>query len=89
MIRLPVPPLSGERRQKLLAQVRKLGETQKVAIRNIRRDSNRKVEIEEKDKLISEDDAEKAKESIQNLTKKYEEQIDTLVNAKAKEVEEV
>lgn len=89
VIRLPVPPLSGERRQKLLAQVRKLGETQKVAIRNIRRDSNRKVEIEEKDKLISEDDAEKAKESIQNLTKKYEEQIDTLVNAKAKEVEEV
>jgi ribosome recycling factor len=89
VIRLPIPPLSGERRQKLLGQVRKLGETQKVAIRNIRRDSNRKVEIEEKDKLISEDDSEKAKENIQELTKKYEEQIDALVNGKAKEVEEV
>lgn len=89
VIRLPVPPLSGERRQKLLAQVRKLGETQKVAIRNIRRDSNRKVEAEEKAKLISEDDAEISKENIQELTKKYEEQVDQLVAGKAKEVEEV
>jgi len=89
VIRLPIPPLSGERRQKLLAQVRKLGETQKIAIRNIRRDSNRKVEVEEKDKLISEDDAEKAKENIQELTKKYEDQLESLVSAKAKEVEEV
>ena len=89
VIRLPIPPLSGERRQKLLAQVRKLGEAQKVAIRNIRRDSNRKVEIEEKDKLISEDESEKAQENIQELTKKYEEQVDSLVNGKAKEVEEV
>ena len=89
VIRLPIPPLSGERRQKLLAQVRKLGETQKIAIRNIRRDSNRKVEVEEKDKLISEDDAEKAKENIQELTKKYEDQLESLVNGKAKEVEEV
>ena len=89
VIRLPVPPLSGERRQKLLGQVRKLGEAQKVAIRNIRRDSNRKVEGEEKDKLISEDDSKKSKENIQELTKKYEEQVDNLVNAKAKEVEEV
>jgi len=89
VIRLPIPPLSGERRQKLLAQVRKLGETQKIAIRNIRRDSNRKVEVEEKDKLISEDDAEKAKENIQELTKKYEDQLESLVSGKAKEVEEV
>jgi ribosome recycling factor len=89
VIRLPIPPLSGERRQKLLAQVRKLGETQKVAIRNIRRDSNRKVEAELKDKLISEDDAEKSKENIQEMTKKYEDQVDSLVTAKAKEVEEV
>ena len=44
VIRLPVPPLSGERRRKLLAQVRKLGENQKVAIRNIRRDANRSVD---------------------------------------------
>ena len=89
VIRLPVPPLSGERRQKLLAQVRKLGENQKVAIRNTRRDSNRQIDTEEKAKTMSEDDAEKTKENIQTLTTKYEGQIDTLVNAKAKEIEEV
>lgn len=89
VIRLPVPPLSGERRQKLLIQVRKLGEAQKVAIRNIRRDANRRVDTEEKDKLISEDDSEKAKENVQNLTTRYESQVDSLVNAKAKEIEEV
>lgn len=89
VIRLPVPPLSGERRQKMLAQVRKMGEAQKVAIRNIRRDMNRKIEAEEKEKKISEDDAGKSKENIQEFTKKYEGQIDALVTAKAREIEEV
>jgi ribosome recycling factor len=89
VIRLPVPPLSGERRQKMLAQVRKMGETQKVAIRNARRDMNRRIEGEEKDKKVSEDEAEKAKEHIQDFTKKYESQVDALVAAKAKEIEEV
>ena len=89
VIRLPVPPLSGERRQKMLAQVRKMGESQKIAVRNVRRDMNRRLETEEKDAKISEDEAEKAKENIQELTKKYETQIDTLVAAKAKEIEEV
>ena len=89
LIRLPIPPLSGERRQKLLAQVRKLGENQKVAIRNIRRDANSKIKTEEKDKKVSEDDAEKSKENIQELTKKYEDQVDALIEAKAKEIEQV
>lgn len=89
VIRLPVPPLSGERRQKLLAHVRKLGENQKIAVRNIRRDANKKIDTEEKESLISEDEAEKAKENVQELTKKYEGQIDALVAAKARELEEV
>lgn len=89
VIRLPVPPLSTERRQKMLAQVRKLGENQKVAVRNVRRDANKKIDTEEKEKKISEDDAEKSKESIQEMIKKYEAQIDMLVAAKAKELEEV
>jgi len=89
IIRLPVPPLSGERRQKLLAQVRKLGENQKVAIRNIRRDTNKKVESEQKAKSISEDEADKCKETIQDLTKKYEGLVDASVAGKAKEIEEV
>jgi ribosome recycling factor len=88
IIRLPVPPLSGERRQQLLSQVRKLGENQKVAIRNVRRDSNKRLDTEEKEKQISEDDSEASKERIQDLTKKYEAEIDALVAAKAKEIEQ-
>jgi ribosome recycling factor len=89
VIRLPVPPLSGERRQQMLTQVRKLGEAQKVAIRNVRRDMNKRLDTEEKAKLISEDEAEKAKENIQELTKKFESQIDTFVAGKSQEIQEV
>jgi ribosome recycling factor len=88
VIRLPVPPLSGERRQQLLGQVRKLGEGQKVAIRNVRRDANKRVDAEQKAKTVSEDDADKAKENIQELTRKFEAQVDTLVANKTKEIEE-
>jgi ribosome recycling factor len=89
VIRLPVPPLSGERRQQLLGQVRKLGENQKVAIRNIRRDANKKVDAEQKEKKISEDDAEAAKEDIQEMTKKFEGIIDSAIAGKTKEIEQV
>ena len=88
VIRLPIPPLSGERRQQLLSQVRKLGEAQKVAIRNVRRDANKNLDTEEKDKKISEDDSEGAKERIQEMTRKFETQVDSLVAAKAKEIEQ-
>jgi len=89
VIRLPIPPLSGERRQKLLIQVRKLGENQKVAIRNIRRDANNKIKAEEKEKQITEDDAEKSRDNVQELTKKFEDQVDTLIEAKAQEIEQI
>ena len=48
IIRLPIPPLSGERRQQLASQVKKMGETQKVAVRNIRRDINKRVDADKK-----------------------------------------
>lgn len=88
VIRLPIPPLSGERRQQLLNQVRRLGENQKVAVRNIRRDINKQIDGEKKDKLMSEDEADKCKENVQELTRKFETRIEGLVNAKAKEIEE-
>jgi len=88
VIRLPVPPLSGERRQQMLGQVRKMGETQKVAVRNIRRDANKRIDTEQKDKKITEDDADRSKENIQELTKKSEDKIDELVSMKCKEIEE-
>lgn len=88
-IRLPVPPLSGERRQQLVQQVKKLAEAQKIAVRNCRRDANKAVETIEKAKQISEDDAEQAKDRIQKATNKFESEIDEIVKAKAAEIEAV
>jgi ribosome recycling factor len=88
VIRLPIPPLSGERRKQLVNQIRKLGENQKIALRNIRRDANKKADTEQKDKIITEDEAEKCKENIQEQTKQYEQKVDQLVENKAKEIEE-
>ena len=88
-IRLPLPPLSGERRQQLVGQVRKMAEAQKVAVRNARRDANKAVDSAEKEKTVSEDEAKSLKDRIQKLTKKHEDEIDATLAAKAKEIEEV
>jgi len=88
-IRLPIPPLSGERRQALLQQVKKMAEAQKVAVRNARRDANKAIDGLEKAKTISEDDAKEVKERIQKSTNKHETDIDAVVTAKSKEIEEV
>ncbi|MBI1827428.1 MAG: ribosome recycling factor [Planctomycetes bacterium] len=88
-IRLPIPPLSGERRQQLLQQVKKMAEAQKIAIRNARRDANKAIEVIEKAKTVSEDDAKEAKDRIQKLTTKYESEVDSTLVTKTKEIEEV
>jgi len=88
-IRLPIPPLSGERREQLVQQVKKMGEAQKIAIRNARRDANKAVDAVEKAKTISEDEAKDSKDRVQKLTKKHEDEIDKAVAAKTKEIEEV
>lgn len=88
-IRLPIPPLSGERRQQLIGQVKKMAEAQKVSVRNLRRDANKEIESAEKDKRLSEDDAKSFKERIQKLIKKCEDEIDDVIKAKTKEIEEV
>jgi len=88
-IRLPIPPLSGERRQQLLSQVKKMGEAQKIAVRNARRDANKAAETAEKDKTMSEDASKELKDRVQKLTKKYEDEIDAILTAKSKEIEEV
>ena len=88
-IRLPVQSLSGERRQQLVQQVKKLAEAQKIAIRNTRRDANKAIEGIEKAKTISEDDAKTVKDRIQKLTTKHEADIDALIASKTKEIEAV
>ena len=88
VIRLPIPPLSGERRTQLVGQVKKMGEAQKVAIRNVRRDANKQLDAAQKDGTLSEDEAKTAKDRVQKLTRKYEGEVDSVVGAKGKELEE-
>ncbi|MCH8148669.1 MAG: ribosome recycling factor [Planctomycetes bacterium] len=88
-IRLPVPALSGERRQQLVQQIKKMAEAQKIAIRNARRDANKAADAAEKAKSMSEDQAADVKDAVQKLTKKHEGTIDSMLTAKTKELEEV
>ncbi len=89
VVRLPIPPLSGERRQQIVQQVKRLGEAQKVTVRNARRDANKQINSEEKKGVLNEDDAERCRANVQELTDKYEEQIDQVLEAKIKEIEQV
>jgi len=86
MVRLSVPPLSTERREQLSAHVKHLSEETKVAIRNVRRDANKQIETEQKDSIVTEDEAFKAKDEILELTHRYEKSVDEHV---AKKVEEI
>ena len=85
VIRLNIPPLSGDVRKKMVARTKELSEEAKVAIRNVRRDANKHADQAEKDGDLSEDDCKGLKDEIQELTKKYENSANDL--AKAKEVE--
>ena len=87
VIRLTVPPLSGERRTQLVSQVKQLAEQGRISIRNIRRDANKHIDQEQKDKKATEDEAASGKDDIQELTKKYEEKVSDLLKSKIKEIE--
>jgi ribosome recycling factor len=89
IIRLPIPPLTEERRKDLVKLVHKLAEEGRVAIRNIRRDAVEHVKKIEKEKKISEDDSKKAQKHIQEITDRFIESADKLVAGKEKEIMEV
>jgi len=89
IIRLIVPQLSMERRGQLSAQVRKMAEVARVAIRNVRREGNKQIDQEQKASQISEDQAADAKDDIQKLTKQYEGKIAETLEAKVREIEEL
>src|SRR5260370_40262555 len=71
MIRLIVPPMSGEQRQKMVARIKKSAEEAKVAMRNIPRDGNKNFDQAEKAKEMTEDDRDRSKEEVQSLLKKF------------------
>ena len=89
VIRVPMPPLTEERRRDLVKVVRHEGENAKVAIRNIRRDANGALKTLLKDKAISEDEERRAQEAIQKLTDRYVADVDAVLAAKEKELMEV
>lgn len=82
MIRVPMPPLTEERRRELIKVVKHEGETAKVAVRNVRRDANNTLKEMVKDKQISEDEARRAEEDVQKLTDRFVAEIDKLLQAK-------
>ncbi|MGH9677658.1 MAG: ribosome recycling factor [Candidatus Acidiferrum sp.] len=86
LIRLQVPPMSGEQRQKMVTRIKKSAEDAKVASRNIRRDANKHFDTAEKAKEMTEDDCEKGKEEVHSLLKKYEEKIADFAEKKSKEI---
>jgi ribosome recycling factor len=86
IIRLNIPSLSGERRKQLVQQAKQTGEQAKVSVRNIRRDANKHLEKQEKDKLITEDDLEKSQKQIDDITKQYIDRVDELIRNKSNEI---
>ena len=85
-IRIPMPPLTEERRRDLTRVVKGEGEGSKVAIRNIRRDANSDFKSLLKDKEISEDEARGAEDSVQKLTDKYVAVVDVVLQEKEKDL---
>ena len=88
VIRLNIPPLSTERRKQLVSRLKDLAEDGRVAIRNVRRDANKHADVAFKDKTMSEDIHDQTKESVQNLTKHFEGQINSLVESKELDIME-
>ena len=86
LIRVPMPPMSEERRKEMTKLARTEGEAAKVAIRNLRRDANEGVKKLVKDKLASEDDQKRSEADVQKTTDKYIAEIDALVAAKEQDI---
>lgn len=88
-IRIPLPPLTEERRRDLVKVVKQEGESAKVAIRNIRRDANGDFKDLVKEKEISEDDERRAEADVQKLTDRFVAEIDQLVKTKEEDLLEI
>lgn len=89
IIRIPLPPLTEERRKELIKVVRGEAEQARVAIRNIRRDANSELKSLMKEKEITEDDEKHGETEVQKLTDKYVAQVDKLLSGKEQELMEI
>ena len=89
LIRIPMPPLTEERRKELVKVVKADGENTKVAIRNIRRDANSDFKDLLKEKEVSEDESRQGEDSVQKITDKYVASVDEVIAIKEKELMEI
>ena len=89
LIRIPIPPLTEERRRDLVKQLHAIAENHRVAVRNIRRDGNESVKKLLKDKAITEDDDRRAHDEIQKMTDGYMGKLDQAAKVKEKEILEI
>ncbi len=89
LIRLPIPPLTEERRKSLVKVVKRIGEDTRVGVRNARRDAKERIKKLEKAHEVSEDQSHTAQDEVQSLTNDYIQKVDEAVAAKEKEVLEI
>lgn len=89
VIRVPMPPLTEERRKELVKVVKELAENARVAVRNIRRDANNDLKSLAKDKDISEDEEHKGQDLVQQVTNQSTDEIEALLQVKEKELMEI
>jgi ribosome recycling factor len=89
VIRVPLPPLTEERRKDMIKVVRHEGESAKVAIRNIRRDANSDFKSLNKDKEITDDELKQAEDAVQKITDKHVSEVDGIIEGKEKDLMEV
>ena len=89
LIRVPIPPLTEERRKELVKKLNHVAEEHRVSLRNIRRDSNENLKKLLKDKLISEDEDRRAHDEVQKLTDSYIQKLDQAAKSKEKEILEL
>ena len=88
-LKIPIPPLTEERRKELVKLVKKFGEESKVALRNVRRDANDHLKKMEKNKELTEDELKEAEKETQKLTDEHSNKIDEIIKHKEKEIMEV
>ena len=89
VIRLPLPPLTEERRKEMVKVVHGYGENCKIAIRNIRRDANQHFKTMQSEKDITEDEMHQAEDKVQDITNSYVAKVDVVVKEKEAELMEI
>ncbi|MBI4720694.1 MAG: ribosome recycling factor [Chitinivibrionia bacterium] len=89
LIRLPIPPLTEERRRDLVKVTKRMAEDSKVALRNVRRDSNERIKKLEKEHTISEDEMHGKQDDVQRITDAFIKKVDEIVHVKEKEIMEI